>query len=415
LDDCDIDAIRRLVEDTSGGCEVTAKNRKEIWKASLQVLRESALPNGAIVAANGMFLPPTATPYHFVWGRDASKQLLAAKMSKLRDGFEIRERFLGWITRCVQGDGSSKLFFKRNHLNGPNDFLYNDDKGFQPDNNGSLITAIDDTRGTKSSLDNIVIRMLANGLVERWDLKTHRFTMRQQDLWENSVIDVEDNDFFTHALLEAARGLSRAASALAGIAPDKELQQWSLASRQMYQCIYSVEESDECFYRRLFSRNRKKQIDACLALVLPDAIPDEAPAHVKRMAARTIRTIGEQLLWLPYGARRFEGDRYDGIERLDGSQATGGAWPLLGYAWVRAADKVGLHDEAKRAKEAMDDYLQQLYAKEVLPKYFVPEQLHRDGDERNGKGPLHFAWGSSEWLMTEVYMNGVLQSTGVDK
>ncbi len=35
---------------------------------SQQVLRDSALENGAIIAANGMYLPPTATSYHFIWG-----------------------------------------------------------------------------------------------------------------------------------------------------------------------------------------------------------------------------------------------------------------------------------------------------------------------------------------------------------
>ncbi|MET0779587.1 MAG: hypothetical protein ABWY71_02010, partial [Candidatus Saccharimonadales bacterium] len=178
---------------------------------SKQVLRDSALANGALIAANGLFLPPTATPYHFVWGRDAAKHLLAGQALGMDDAPQIRENFLQWIIRCAPGDDSSRLFVKRNHINGPNDFLYNDDRGFQPDNNGSLISAIDATRGRKGSLDDQVIRLLANGLAAKWDTTGKRFTLRQQDLWENSTIEADEDNFFTHALIAAAHGLSRAA------------------------------------------------------------------------------------------------------------------------------------------------------------------------------------------------------------
>ena len=164
---------------------------------SAQVLRDSVLENGALIAANGMYLPPNATPYHFVWGRDAAKHLLAAHALGMEDASDIRRRFLVWIDRCVHGGESDRLFIKRNHLNGPNDFLYNDDKGFQPQKNGALLTAIDATRGQLNDpLDDNINRFLANGLATKWDTDQRRFTMRQQDLWENDTIDPDENNFF---------------------------------------------------------------------------------------------------------------------------------------------------------------------------------------------------------------------------
>jgi GH15 family glucan-1,4-alpha-glucosidase len=378
--------------------------RSKMWEMSKQVLRDSALSNGALVAANGLFLPPTATPYHFVWGRDAAKQLLAAYALGMEDASEIREKFLSWILRCCPGTASNRLFIKRNHINGPNDFLYNDDLGFQPDNNGALISAIDATRSRKNSVDNEVIRLLANGLTDQWDIQTRCFTMRQQDLWENATIDVIENNFFTHALLVAAHGLLRASTSLASIASKAETTRWSLISTQMYEHVCSVTHGKrDCFYKRLYSTvEQPNQLDAALALVLPDLLPPNAPDHTKRLAANTIVKIGEELLWLPYGARRYDGDKYDGIERLDGSQATGGAWPLLGYAWVRAAQAIGRHEAARKAHDALDLHLGELYKTGIIPEYRIPEQIHPAGDSRNGKGPMHFAWGGAEWALAEA-------------
>jgi GH15 family glucan-1,4-alpha-glucosidase len=373
---------------------------------SAQVLHDSALENGAMIAANGMYLPPTATPYHFVWGRDAAKHLLAADALGMADAPDIRKRFLEWIVRCVPGDEHSRLLIKRNHLNGPNDFLYNDDRGFQPDNNGSLLSAIDATRtDTNDPLADSVMRLLANGLAAKWDTQQQRFSMRQQDLWENNVIDPTENNFFSHALLSAAHGLGRATAALQTTADTTERDRWQLASNQMYDRFYSAVGASTTGWisKRLYATSdRPAELDAGIILAVPELVPDDAPAHVRPIVERTVRTVGEKLLALPYGAHRYEGDIYDGIERMDGSQATAGAWPLLGYAWVRAARRIGMHDEAESALNAIDSQLQKMYASDVIPAFRVPEQLHPQTDDRNGKGPMHFAWGSAEWVLAHL-------------
>jgi GH15 family glucan-1,4-alpha-glucosidase len=368
-----------------------------------QVLRDSALENGAMIAANGMYLPPTATPYHFVWGRDAARHLLAAHALEMDDAADIRRRFLEWTVRCLPGDDDSRLFFKRNHLNGPNDFLYNDDRGFQPDNNGALLSAIDATRlPGDDQLADTVMRLLANGLSAKWDTGLRRFSMRQQDLWENSIVEPEEDNFFSHALLMAAHGLSRAVSALSGTADATELERWKLASEQMYERFYAATAANKTGWisKRLYvTTDRPAELDAGIILAVPELIPVNAPQHVGTIVENTVRKVGQELLALPYGTYRYKGDVYDGIERTDGSQATAGAWPLLGYAWVRAARKVGMHDEAEAALDQMNRQLQKLYATGVIPEFRVPEQLHTDGDNRNGKGPMHFAWGSAEWVL----------------
>lgn len=376
---------------------------QQMFAMSSQVLRDSALENGAIIAANGIYLPPTATPYHFVWGRDASKHLLAAHALRMDDAADIRERFLEWIIRCVPGDDDSRLFIKRNHLNGPNDFLYNDDRGFQPDNNGALISAIDATR-TKSddTLADTVIRLLANGLSAKWDVDMQAFSMRQQNLWENTIIEVDDDNFFTHALLVAAHGLRCATESLDGKATRDELEKWARASDQMYGRFISASESSTInwFGKRIHVTSAQPaELDAGIVLAVPELLPKNATGRIKDMATNTVRKVGQELLSLPYGALRYEGDSYDGIERSDGSQATAGAWPLLGYAWVRAARQMGMDEEADEALLHIDAQLERMYADGTIPAYLVPEQIHPDGDSRNGKGPMHFAWGSAEWVL----------------
>ena len=371
-----------------------------------QVLRDSALENGAMIAANGIFLPPTAAPYHFVWGRDAAKHLLAAHSLRMEDAPGIRKRFLEWTVRCVPGDDNSRLFIKRNHLNGPNDFLYNDDHGFQPDNNGALLSAIDTTRTNPDDpLGDKTMRLLANGLAAKWDLDKRGFSMRQQDLWENDTIDPEENNFFTHALLVAAHGLSCAVATLNGNVPDNELKLWQLISQQMYDRVYAAVESNtnNWFSKRLYAtKSNPVTLDAGIVLAVPELLPSNAPESIRIIAAQTVRKVGEKLLALPYGAYRYKGDTYDGIERTDGSEATAGAWPLLGYAWTRAAKKVGMIDEAAIALSRMDSHLEKLYLTGTIPKYRVPEQIHPDGDNRNGLGPMHFAWGSAEWVLAHT-------------
>ncbi|HSH55983.1 MAG TPA: glycoside hydrolase family 15 protein [Candidatus Limnocylindrales bacterium] len=378
-------------------------NRNQMWEMSKQVLRDSALENGALVAANGLFLPPTATPYHFVWGRDASKQLLAAHALQFDEAPKIRENFLRWIVRCVPGGDTERLLVKRNHINGPNDFLYNDDRGFQPDNNGALITAIDATRSANASIDDHVIQLLANGLASKWSLSSKTFIMRQQDLWENTTIEAGDNNFFTHALFASAYGLTRAAISQKRKVAPYVTEQWQLVAAQMYEHLFSEQATYEgYYYKKLYPvHDEQRQLDSALTLVIHESIPISVPPRVIQAATNTIHKIGNELLWLPYGARRYVGDIYDGIERYDGSQSIAGAWPLLGYSWVRAARQVGFIDLADKVQDQIDAKLSELYSNNIIPKFRVPEQLHPDGDSRNGLGPMHFAWGSSEWVMTE--------------
>jgi len=376
-------------------------------EVSAQVLRDCALPNGAIVAAHGEHQPPTAVSYHYVWGRDAAHQLEGAQALGMSDAAAIRAGFIGWVLERAPGvaeftgDDSSRLLRKRNYINGPNDRSYNDDGGFQPDNNGLLLAAIDATRQYPDANDDRAMRLLANGLAARWDTSRQHFNMLVQDQWENALAGPTEGIIFTPSLLAAAHGLHCAVLSLKGKATDSEREVWEQAYTQMRDQFLaaSVADTSGFYKKRLYGTSN--QLDAGLALAIPDLLPPHASELVRRMGAETIRRIGELLLEPPYGARRYIGDTYDGIETAQGIEGGAGAWPLLGYAWTRAARHFGMTEQAADIQAAMDDHLQTLYDQGILPPYRVPEQLFPIGDPRNGKGPVHFGWGSAEWALAD--------------
>src|SRR3989338_5662144 len=63
---------------------------------SIEIIRDSSLENGAIVAANTdkEYYPRQAKDYHYVWPRDASYICVAAQMAGVRD---IQEPFFHWL------------------------------------------------------------------------------------------------------------------------------------------------------------------------------------------------------------------------------------------------------------------------------------------------------------------------------
>ena len=74
------------------------KKIKQLLETSKEIIRHSALENGAIIAANPDkdYYPREAKNYHFVWPRDAAYICVAAQMVGIND---IQEPYFNWLIK----------------------------------------------------------------------------------------------------------------------------------------------------------------------------------------------------------------------------------------------------------------------------------------------------------------------------
>src|SRR4030042_5459353 len=92
-------------------------NIKELIRISKNVIKDSSLENGAIVAANSSksVYPAATQDYRYVWIRDASYICIAADLLGLKD---IPERFFDWCLNRAEGFKDTGFFLNAYHVNG---------------------------------------------------------------------------------------------------------------------------------------------------------------------------------------------------------------------------------------------------------------------------------------------------------
>jgi len=109
---------------------------KKLITKSKEIILDSALENGAIVAANSdkNYYPKTAKDYHYVWPRDAAYICVAGQLAGIKN---IQEPFFAWLEdRPEDFKKESKLFA---HYS-PNGRIKT--RQFQPDQAGTMLWAI---------------------------------------------------------------------------------------------------------------------------------------------------------------------------------------------------------------------------------------------------------------------------------
>ena len=86
-------------------------------RVSKEIIRESQLDNGAIVAANATkdYYPPTAKNYFYVWPRDASYVCIAADIAGIGG---VQEKFFDWCLERAEGFNETGLFYEKYYVNG---------------------------------------------------------------------------------------------------------------------------------------------------------------------------------------------------------------------------------------------------------------------------------------------------------
>jgi GH15 family glucan-1,4-alpha-glucosidase len=368
---------------------------EQLWEASGEVLKDCALDNGAIIAANtaNPLYPATAENYHYSWGRDAAYQIYAAHQMALPEAAGIKQRYEDWLLERCQGFNKTGLIIKRYHPNGPLDWRYGSE--YQPDQAGALLWALHETTPDPDNKTDHVMRLLANGIVSQWD-ETH-FKVPTQDLWENRLTNPETQEVFTYSLAACIKGLNSICLRLAAQGVS-EVDSWRQAQTEMK----AVLERDNGFtYSRKITvpphHIPTDEIDASLSgLVWP--FGKDAPT-IKEQA--TVQKISS--LWREGGTLRYFDDTYDGISRVGGVEQNAGAWPLLSFwfisalAQVKAASALPLYDIAITHHEA-------LYATGQLPNNVIPEQLFAD-KERQGKGILPLAWSHAMFVIATKHLD----------
>jgi GH15 family glucan-1,4-alpha-glucosidase len=352
---------------------------KKLIDVSREVIKDSALENGAIVAANTdkPYYPREAANYRWVWPRDAAFIAVAADYLNL----PIQEPFFDWLYHRPKDFKKDKLLYANYSSNGPFGSM---GKILQVDQIGTILWAIHFHFKYKGDLKEALrykdlIERLANGICGIWGGKY--FIPNTVDIWEETFRQTSTTmqNNHTYSLAACARGLLCAFEII-------QNHFWKEAAMQMFAEIdEAYSEKDQYFFRN-HGKISDKNIDASLlGLVWPFEICDANDPRMKNTVAKI-----EERLVINGGVHRYELDYFDG----EGSaQEGGGGWPLLNswmaIYWTIAGDR----------KKALEYYDWILEKTEKFEGY-IPEQIF--DDFRVGVYPL--AWAHAMFIIASKYL-----------
>ena len=325
----------------------------ELLKTSKEIIKDCALSNGAIVAANSTkkYFPREAKYYKFVWPRDAMYTCKAARIL----GLNIQEKYFRW---CMKAEGwkNTGLFYEKYYINGKKALHH-----FQPDQTGSTLIAVYDYyKNNKEGCKKFekLIKKSANGLCKIWN-KDH-FKLVTQDLWEERLCFPDLKDNFTYSLAICAKGLDCANNLI----PNKK---WKKTSEEMKKAL--SKNFIKNFYRS-FGKIDDERIDASLlGLVWPSEL---ISAKEKRMK-KTIKIIEEKIV-KNFGVYRYKNDEYDGwmykkkIHRKKGA----GYWPLLNF-WMAIYFRE--YGNKNKALKYYNKVLNDMKGKKYIPEQFFNNKI----------------------------------------
>ena len=348
---------------------------KKLINKSKEIISDSVLENGAIIAANPdkSYYPKRAKDYHYVWPRDAAFICVAAKILGINN---IQEPFFAWLEDRPEDFKKEGKLFANYAPNGPIKV-----RQFQPDQAGTTLWAIYEfykTDLSKARRQEVLIRRLADGLTDDW--KGDYFFTNTTDLWEEghrqTSTKMENNH--TYSLAACAKGLLLADKMIGG-------EKWKETSSQMIKKIDEAYLKDKKIFIRTHGKIDDLNMDASLlGLVYPFSI-------IKADDLRIINTVKqmEEKIVENGGVHRYQFDYYDG----EGSaQEGGGAWPVLNFwmsiYWVLKGNKTKADKYYNWVIERIEDDL------------LIPEQIFNDF--RKGIKPL--VWSHAMFILAGHYL-----------
>lgn len=346
--------------------------------ASEDIIRDCALENGGIVAANATKneYPKAAKNYFYVWPRDAAFACIAADVLGLEN---VQENFFNWCLNRAEGFKENGLLYEKYYPNGlkalPN---------FQPDQTGTVLFAVwhhykeDITPRASKSRFHELIRIAGNGICSAW--KKDHFSLVTNDLWEERFCFPDLNENFSYSLAACIKGL-RCANA---VIPDRK---WIDTADEMKK---RLDQHFRDYFIRSFGKLSDRRIDAsAMGLVYPFEVYD---ADDPRIVA-TITEI-EKKLRNNGGLHRYEHDEYDGwMYELLHRKKGAGAWPLLNF-WM------AIYHSIKGNKASAEKYYYWVLEK-IEDGDCIPEQIF-DNEIQVSVSPL--LWSHAMFVVASKYL-----------
>jgi len=387
---------------------------QELIEVSKEVIKESSLENGAIVAANSdkLSYPSTVQDYRRVWIRDAAYICMSADLLGLRN---IPERFFDWCLNRAEGFKKTGIFQNAYNVNGTIDGtlapldqskvpkslskkytnLIHHGTQFQPDQNGSLLIAID-YHINHFDINNIskfekLLNKTAFGITNAW--KKNKFILPYFDLWEERDILPTQRRYNTYSLAMCIAGLKIAIKLLG------KKKKWLQAKTEMSDIFNDMYSQRTKIIPRTYTLGqmaKRKDItredfwpdSSLLGLIFPSGILDPFDSKMEK----TVDRIIQRNMIDGGGFLRYPNDRYCGGIKQGKPTLTGaGAWPLLSF-WMSIY--FAIRDDKKNARRHFAWPLKR------IDKY-IPEQIFKT-EKKKSVCPL--VWAHSMFILAAKFL-----------
>ena len=340
---------------------------RQVYRASVLVMRHLAGPNGAIIASpDTRSLVAAGDTYNYCWWRDGGYIAKAMDEAGLYEG---ATRFLEFARECQNPDGS---FFHRHFPDGALGSTWHPPPFLQIDQTASVVAAAWHHFKRGGDPDVLVahwplVKGAASFLREFRDPATH-LPRASFDLWEERM------GVHAYSSAAVAHALERAARIATEIGKDPE--PWGRAAVEVREATVRHLWDAELgrFVRSVEPRDAR--VDASLLLGLKlGLLPWDDPR-----ARATVDAV-EARLWVPGigGVARYEGDAYYGHEN---------PWIVCTLWLAEARLRLG---ETARARELIE-----WAVAHATPTQLLPEQIDRTTAEPRSATPL--AWSHSTFV-----------------
>jgi oligosaccharide amylase len=340
---------------------------REVYRASVLLMRHVTGPNGAIVASpDTRSLVAAGDTYNYCWWRDGGYIAKAMDEAGLYEG---ATKFLGFAQQCQNADGS---FFHRHFPDGALGSTWHPPPFLQIDQTATVIAAAWHHFKRGGDPDVLVtlwplVKGAANFLSDFRDPATH-LPRPSFDLWEERMgVHAYSTAAVAHALERAARIASEIG---------KDPAPWRRASEEVREAAVGRLWDPDLgrFVRSVEPRDERLDASLLLALKL-GLLPWDDPR------ARTAVDAIERRLWAPPlgGLARYEGDAYYGREN---------PWIVCTLWLAEARLRLG---DVRRCHELIEWVVAR-----ATPTHLLPEQVDRETGEPRSATPL--TWSHSTFV-----------------